>query len=195
MVDMLTESPLALPSELGPLRVADYMAVPDDTRCELIFGRLFMSPSPLVSHQIVVSELFRTLYEFAGSTGGRTLFAPMDVTLASHSVVQPDVIYISPERRAIIRDRIEGVPDLLVEVLSPSTIRRDRDLKLRLYAETGVPEYWIIDPGGHQIEFLVLDQSRYLIEFPHDGIYKSPRLVGLELRLPEFWARVDAQLT
>ena len=77
------------------------------------------------------------------AVGGEALAAPMDVHLADHTVAQPDVLYVSPERQEILQTWIEGAPDLVVEVLSPSTARMDRLLKLNRYAEAGVREYWL----------------------------------------------------
>ena len=71
----------------------------------------------------------------------------MDVRLADHSVVQPDLIYVSRERSSVLHERIRGAPDLVVEILSPSTARRDLGEKLRLYAESDIREYWIVDPA------------------------------------------------
>jgi Uma2 family endonuclease len=116
------------------------------------------------------------LHEVAERTGGAVAIAPLDVTLADHSVVQPDVIYVSASRLEIVGDRIEGAPDLLVEVLSPGTSRRDRNEKLKLYAESGVREYWIVDAVERQIEFLVNDSGTFHVALPVDDRYRSAAL-------------------
>lgn len=194
MIEMLAESPLSPPSTLGPYRAADYMALPDEPRCELIYGRLYMAPSPVAVHQVVVVYLTAHLDRLAHHTGGLALVAPMDVTLAEHSVVQPDIIYIGSDRRGILAERIEGAPDLLVEVLSPPTVRRDRGEKLRLYAESGVGEYWIVDPAARQVEFLVNEDGRFVVAMPEDGVYASSSIQGISLDLADLWAEVDARL-
>lgn len=110
--------------------------------------------------------------------------------MADHSVVQRDVIYVSAERLPIVGERIEGVPDLLVEVLSPGTARRDRGEKLKLYAESGVPEYWILDAAERQIEFLVNRNGSFVVALPVDGVYRSQALPEVLLDLADFWGEV-----
>src|SRR5215470_10445638 len=139
-IEILRESPLTPSSELGPYRKRDYLALPDQPRCELIYGRFYEMTSPKSRHQMLGGLLWKRLHEIALRSGGVAFMAPLDVTLADHSVVQPDVIYVSPARRSVLQDRIEGAPDLLVEVLSPSTARRDHGEKLKLYAESGIRE-------------------------------------------------------
>ncbi|HVT14914.1 MAG TPA: Uma2 family endonuclease [Thermoanaerobaculia bacterium] len=126
----------------------------------------------------------------ARRSGGFAGLAPLDVVMADHSVVQRDVIYVSAERLPIVGERIEGVPDLLVEVLSPGTARRDRGEKLKLYAESGVPEYWILDAAERQIEFLVNRNGSFVVALPVDGVYRSQALPEVLLDLADFWGEV-----
>src|SRR5712692_3334582 len=167
-IEILRESPLSPSSELGPFRKRDYLALPDEPRCELIFGRLYEMTSPTLVHQLAVGLLWKLLHEIAVRTGGVAAQAPLDVTLADHSVVQPDVIYVSAARLGVIEERIEGAPDLLVEILSPSTARRDRNEKLKLYAESGVREYWLADFKLRHITFLVNREGHFQVELPVD---------------------------
>lgn len=189
-----TEPPLVLPATLGPYRRSDYEALPDEPRCELIYGRIYVTPSPLVLHQVLVLLLAEHLGKLAARRGGLVLVAPLDVHFADHSVVQPDVIYLSPERRHLAQSWVEGAPDLLVEVLSPGTARRDRGEKLRLYAESGVAEYWIVDPVERQIELLVNSDGDMTVVLPVGGVYESPAVAGVELAIEAFWAEVDRRL-
>jgi Uma2 family endonuclease len=191
---LLDESPIAPPSELGPHRRKDYEALPDEPRCELIFGRFYVSPSPTSLHQMLVLLLARLLDDIAVASGGLALTAPMDVALDEHSVVQPDLIYLLAEHRDRAVERVEGAPDLVVEVLSPGTARRDRGEKLRLYAESGVREYWIVDPAERQIEFLVNEGGRFVVALPADREYRSPALAELRLDLVALWRAVDERL-
>lgn len=92
---------------------------------------------------------------------GKVFFSPIDVFLPSGSIVQPDIIFISSERLSIIQNRIEGIPDLCVEVVSPTGAERDRIVKRQLYAENGVREYWIIDDESKSVEVLTLDGTDY----------------------------------
>ncbi|HEY0782864.1 MAG TPA: Uma2 family endonuclease [Thermoanaerobaculia bacterium] len=194
IAETLTESPLSPASELGPFRDADYRNLPDEPRCELLYGRFYLSPSPSSLHQTTIANLWQLLRGIARKTGGFTALAPLDVALADHSVVQPDVIYVAAERRSIVGDRIDGAPDLLVEVLSPGTARRDRGEKLKLYAECGVKEYWVVDVAERQIEFLINRGGAFVVTMASDGLYRSPALPEITLDLAQLWSEVDADL-
>ena len=193
-IEILRESPLSPSSELGPFRKPDYLALPDQPRCELIRGRIYVMTSPTYRHQVAIGLLWRRLEDIADRSGGAAAGAPLDVTLADHSVVQPDVIYVSPSRLSVIEERIEGAPDLLVEVLSPSTARLDRGEKLKLYAESGVREYWLVDHAACSIEFLVNREGRFQVALPVDDFYRSAELPELELDLAELWRQLDRPL-
>ncbi|MCY4557167.1 MAG: Uma2 family endonuclease, partial [Chloroflexi bacterium] len=190
-VTLLEQPPPTVPSELGPYRRADYAALPDEPRCELIHGRFYLSPSPVRLHQFLVTELWQVLQAVAGERGGQALVAPMDVHLADHTVAHPDVLYVSPQRREILQDWIEGAPDLVVEVLSPSTARMDRLLKLSRYAEAGVREYWLVDPAARTIEFYVNGGEHFVVHAPTGAIWKSPAVPGVELDIEGLWVAVE----
>lgn len=184
--------PLAPRSALGPYRVRDYEKLPDEPRCELLFGTYVASPAPFARHQLVVFLLAQRLDAVARPHESVVLLAPVDVVLADHSVVQPDILYVTRERRSSMQARIEGAPDLVVEVLSPGSAWRDRGEKLKLYAEARVREYWIADPVEKQIEFLVNDDGRFIVVLPSDDAYRSSVIEGLTLDLQAFWTEVDA---
>jgi Uma2 family endonuclease len=193
-VALLEDTPLVAPSELGPYRREDYEALPDEPRCELIRGRFYLSPAPMPLHQIVVMSLVRHFMDIAEAAGGLAVVAPVDVPLAIHSIVQPDLIYLTAARRRIVGARLEGVPDLVIEVLSPGTARRDRGEKLALYAESAIREYWIIDPEARQIEFLVNEDGRFVVSVPSGSEYRSASIPEVRLDLAVFWHRVAAML-
>jgi Uma2 family endonuclease len=151
-----------------------------------------VTPAPKVRHQQVLLRLAQVLGDLADRAGDVALFAPVDVVLADHSVVQPDLVYVRAARAAIVRDRIEGAPDLVVEVLSPGTARRDLGEKLRLYAEVGVAEYWLVDPDARTFEFLVLRDGSYTVRLPEEGTYRSPTVERLGFDLEPFWSRVGS---
>ena len=190
-VTLFDQPPPTVPNEPGPYRRADHAALPDDPRCELIHGRFYVSPSPSPLHQFVVGRIWRLLDDLAEATGGLALPAPSDVHLSDHTVAQPDVLYVSPEQRRIVQAWIEGAPDLVVEVLSPSTARADRLLKLNLYAEAGVREYWLVDPVARTIEFLVHDGEHFVVHMQDGGTWTSPAVRGVELDIDRFWAGVE----
>ena len=190
-VTLFDQPPPTVPSEPGPYRRADYAALPDDPRCELIHGRFYVSPSPRRIHQFLVTQFWQCLHTVAVERGGQALVAPMDVHLADHTVAQPDVLYVSPARRGILQEWIEGAPDLVVEVLSPSTARMDRLLKLHRYAEAGVLEYWLVDPAARTPSFLVNEGGRFVPGAPDGGTWRSPVVAGVELDIEALWAAVE----
>jgi Uma2 family endonuclease len=130
------------------------------------------------------------LLDFADRYGGHAIVSPVDVVLAEHSIVQPDVIYVTEARTSILGARVEGAPDLAVEILSPGTARRDLGEKLRLYAESGVAEYWIVDPGLRTFEFLENTGEGFRLRLPEDTTYRSAAIAGLELDLETFWRAI-----
>ena len=168
-----------------------YCQLPEGDRRELIEGDFYVVPAPNVRHQTIAANLGMVLRQFARRNRlGTVLWAPTDVLLSQESVVQPDILFVSNERRGIIAEaNISGAPDLVVEVLSPGTADRDRDLKLRLYAGHGVREYWIVDPDGESVEVMALGPEgptgvwRYA-----SGSVRSDLLPGLDVPLGEIFA-------
>jgi Uma2 family endonuclease len=192
-IEILTESLLSPSSALGPYRHADYLTLPDELRCELIFGRVYLTPSPYVPHQFVVLLVACRLEAIARQSGGLVLCAPIDVQLAEHSTVQPDIIYLSLEHKGRARTTVEGPPDLIVEVISRSTARRDRGEKLRLYAEAGVHEYWIVDPAAREISFFVNRGGRFEVALALDALYRSEALPEITLDLGDLWHELESR--
>ena len=141
----------------------DYCNAPEDKRYELHDGDLILVPSPKEPHQKTSLDLAAELRLFTRRTGiGYIYIAPFDVFFSNTDVVQPDVIFVSSERLEIITpDNIRGAPDLVIEVLSPSTAHRDRTFKRALYARNGVREFWLVDTDAHTIEVLLLGASGY----------------------------------
>lgn len=181
-------------STLGPYRAPDYWKLPEGAPVELIRGELVMSPAPRTSHQIVIGELYAVFREVAARGGGMTILSPADVILSDDTILQPDLLYVSKDRRGIIGDRINGPPDLVVEVLSPKAERRDRIQKLNVYAQYSVAEFWIVDPKAQIIEFLLLDNGEYVVKQSVDGRYQSPRLPEVQIDLATFWREVAERL-
>ncbi len=134
----------------APATWEDVERMPDDgNRYEFIGGRLYMTPAPVTRHQRVSKRLQLALVRLLEETGhGEVFYAPCLVEFPSTSDrVQPDLLFVSNERQGIITEKLMlGAPDLVVEILSPSTAHRDRGIKLDLYARCGVREYWIADP-------------------------------------------------
>ncbi len=133
---------------LGEYLREDYWALDEGAPVELLRGRLVMSPAPTTLHQIVVNQLLRVLHHAEDFANGLALSSPVDVVFSDNTIVQPDLLYVIADRKAIVKERVEGSPDLVIEVLSPGAERRDRVEKLDIYATHGVTEYWIVDPLG-----------------------------------------------
>lgn len=153
-----------------------------------------MSPCPTPLHQVVALELAIRLQHIADSTGDIVLTAPMDVVLSEHTILQPDVVLLRTANRHRLRDRVHGPVDLAVEVLSPSTSRRDRIEKLALFAEFGVSEFWIVDPAARVVDFLALRNAVYQVVMPQGNRYQSPLFPEIHLDLSDFWAVIDRRL-
>ena len=130
----------------------EFLQLPESlTLTELIDGQIIMAPAPETGHQITAARGYDIIKALA--SGGIVLFSPIDVYLDENDVVQPDVLWISPESNCKIeRKYVSGAPDLVIEVLSPSTALRDKQTKFRLYEKYGVREYWIIEPTAQYIE-------------------------------------------
>lgn len=134
----------------------DVQQMPDDgNRYEAIEGDLYMTPAPTPRHQILLLRFYDALAAVLREQhGGILLVAPVGVEFPSTGEgVQPDLMFVSDERRRIIRDTsVRGAPDLVVEILSPSTASHDRGPKRRLYERQGVREYWIVDPDENAVD-------------------------------------------
>ena len=180
-------------TDAGPYRAADYWQLPEGEPVELIRGRFVVSPSPNVLHQTIVGVLFELLFAASKKSGGKTIVSPMDVILSDDTILQPDLLYIAKSRRHIIKQRVEGPPDLVIEIVS-GTSRRDRIEKLDLYAKYGVAEYWIVDPQAQHIEFLLNENDRFVVASPANDRYQSPRVPEVVLQLSDFWREVDSQM-
>lgn len=142
----------------------DYVQLPDDgNRYEILEGELVVTPAPMSGHQFTVLAIGRLLGAWTDERGGEAFVSPIDVVLADDTICQPDAIWISPDRSAeIVGDRIHGIPDLVVEVLSKSTARRDRTRKADIYASYGAREYWLANPADETIEIRVRRGRRFV---------------------------------
>ena len=140
------------------LTYQDCLDMDGDERFELIDGELIMVGSPNEAHQMALGALGTRMYVFSDDRElGKVFFAPFDVLLSDTDVVQPDILFVSNERAHIrTPDNIRGAPDLVVEILSPSSTGRDWGAKMALYAEHGVKEYWIVDPMRRVVWLMLL---------------------------------------
>lgn len=141
----------------------EYLNLPVDLNIyEIIQGELYMTPAPSTKHQRISKNLFRALDQYIiRQHSGEIFYSPIDVVLDSLNVVQPDIIFISKENLHIIAEKnIQGSPDLVIEILSPGTIQKDRIFKMRIYAKFGVMHLWILDPDNQTIEAFELNEKK-----------------------------------
>lgn len=147
------------------LTYQDYLDSPETmARYEIIDGELFMAAGPTRFHQTISGNLYMSLRWFVSESRlGRVWYAPLDVIVRREPlrVRQPDLLFVSNENSGILSDRIEGGPDLVVEILSPSNSRADIDSKLEDYAQIGIRECWIVSPQGRTVEVLGLEGGQY----------------------------------
>ena len=169
----------------------DYFSLPETNRImELSEGRIVMPPHPTYSHQLALLNLYKRIDEFVARHGlGRVLVAPLPVRLWPGKIREPDIFFIAEEHLDRIEEKACGVPDLVIEVLSPGTEQVDRGEKYLEYARAGVGEYWIVDPEGQSIEVYVLRGGAYELQ----GKYKpgdrarSGLLSGFEVNVEEIF--------
>jgi len=158
----------------------DYIEWSDDERWELIDGIPYlMTPAPSPKHQEILGELFRLISNFLVGKTCKPYLAPFDVRLfpnehrTDRDLVQPDLTVICDPNK-ITSYGCEGAPDFIIEILSPSTAKKDKGVKKRLYERAGVKEYWIVDPLHHTIEVYLLNQ---------EGKYNEAEIYGIEDRI------------
>ncbi len=160
-------------------------------RHELIGGEHFVTPTPVTRHQLLVGRLsFEIeLYLRAHPGIGQLFGVPLDVVLSAHDVVEPDLILIASDQMEILTPKnVQGAPALVIEVLSPSTRRRDLGIKRELFNRGGVREYWIVDGRLNRIQVHRRNADGVLtmvgqLEAGVDDVLTTPLLPGLELRL------------
>jgi Uma2 family endonuclease len=167
----------------------DFMLFPDDgRRHELIDGEHYVTPSPNTKHQQVVGNLYLLIRSWLeGHPIGKVFLAPYDVVLSQFDVVEPDLLYVSNERAAqvITALHVKGVPELVIEVGSKGTRKRDETVKRRLYERAGVAEYWMVDPDIDVIRVYRRGGDRFTrpLELSLEGgdLLRTPLLPGLDL--------------
>ena len=171
--------------------IEDFRCLPEGTLCQLIEGELVMTPAPSTKHQMVVANLYFLIRNFVNKHNlGIVLFSPIDVYLDKENAYQPDIVFINQNRLDIIKeDGIYGAPDLVIEVLSPSTAYYDLKIKFRVYENYGVKEYWIVDPELKEIEMYSLKRAKFALSqvVKEEEEIVSEVLSGLKIRLKEIF--------
>lgn len=172
----------------------DFLLFPNDgKRHELIEGDHFMTPSPTTKHQRVSGNLFNALANFLKSRrDGEVFAAPYDVILSDEDIVEPDLLFISATRAAIITEKnVQGPPDLVVEILSDGTRKLDEVVKRKLYERYGVREYWVVDPDLETVKIHRQTDQGYVraaeLAREANDVLTSPLLQGFQAPLAELF--------
>lgn len=160
---------MALPAEKLPYTFADCLDWDENERIELIYGEAFMMAPPLTVHQDISGELFAQIHAYLKGKNCKVYQAPFGVRLFEKegdrptdvdTMVEPDISVIC-DRTKIDKRGCKGAPDLIIEILSPSTSRHDRFVKFNLYQRAGVREYWIVDPSEQSVQVFLLEDGHY----------------------------------
>jgi Uma2 family endonuclease len=173
----------------------DFAGLPDNGKhYELIEGELVLNPSPVTRHQQIVRKIVVRLdLYFTDHGGGEVFVAPLDVVLADDVVLEPDLIVVRDERRSIVTDKnIQGAPNIVVEILSEGTRRRDEILKRKLYERFGIDEYWVVDPVIDVVKLYRRSGESFVrvaeISAEDGGTITSPLLPGFALDVNDVFA-------
>lgn len=172
------------------LTYADYERIPaDGLRHEILCGNELVTPAPTPDHQSLVVKLTTRIASHAATRGlGQVFVAPIDVLLSEHDLVQPDVLFVARARLQIVGPKnIQGAPDLVIEVLSPSTESIDRVQKRDLYQRSGVREYWLVDAEHRSVEIHEFDPSPRTRLFQEGQSFESALLPQLLIVLADLF--------
>jgi Uma2 family endonuclease len=161
----------------------EFAELPDDgKRYELIEGELILNASPVTRHQQIVRRILASLDRYFMDHGGGEVFvSPLDVVLADDVVLEPDLMVIRSERMSIVaKKNIQGAPNIVIEVLSESTRRKDQIIKRKLYERFGIDEYWLVDPD-HDNFTIYRRSGTAFARVEAAGTITSPLLPGFTL--------------
>ena len=187
----------SLPRSGRRLTYDDFVRIPDDgKRHEIINGVHYVTPSPVLRHQELLGRLYLAIGKYleAQPAIGQVFLSPLDTVFSPWDVVEPDLIFVAADQLHILTaPNIQGAPALVVEILSPSTRRRDRGIKRRLFDRGGVREYWLVDPQGRDVTIYRREADG---SFPNianvtaadDVSIETPLLPGFSLALAKLFA-------
>jgi Uma2 family endonuclease len=181
-----------MPTSIKPFTYDDYLALPDDgRRYEVIEGDLSMTPAPSPRHQEIQAWLSaRMVLHVRQYSLGKVYVSPIDVALSLIDIVQPDILFVAKDRMHIVaRRNIVGIPDLIVEILSPTSRERDQVDKLALYQRYALPEYWIVDPEAETVETFLYQgtQLERIDTFKMGNELPAHQIAGFRLDVAEIF--------
>jgi Uma2 family endonuclease len=168
------------------LTYEDYVLLPDDgLRHEIIDGEHYVNPAPYLIHQTILMNIAVPMRLHVRQHGlGYVYIAPADVVLSPNDVVQPDIVFVRAERRSILtKANVQGAPDLVIEILSPSNRQYDEVVKRKRYDAMGVAEYWIVDPESETVK--IYRRAGNLVPVESADPLTTPLLPGFALTLAE----------
>jgi Uma2 family endonuclease len=173
----------------------DFVHFPDDgQRHELIDGAHYVTPSPNITHQKLVGRLYLAIASWLKTYPvGEVFLSPLDVVLSQFDVVEPDLLYVSHGRAPSILTElnVRGTPELVIEIGSPGTRKRDETIKRELYERAGVSEYWFVDPDSDAVRVYRLEAGRFAdpkeLRAARGDVLTTPLIAGLQLNLPEIF--------
>jgi Uma2 family endonuclease len=184
---------MATAADRAMLTYEHYLELPNDgNRYEIIHGELYVSPAPSTKHQRVSFRLSLVVgnHVEAGDLG-EVYTAPFDLLLANGAVVQPDLLFVAKDRLGIITDaNVQGPPDLVIEIISPSSTKTDQDTKRQLYEEYRVKNYWIFEPLERWVRAYALSADglyELVAEAQGDETFTAPPFPDLTIRLADVW--------
>lgn len=180
---------MSIITEINKMTYNDYLNINDNNRYEILYGELIMVPAPSTIHQSVSRNLGFLIWDFVKKNGIGTVFnAPIDVVFNDDIVLQPDIVFVKTENKRIIcKDAIHGVPDIIIEIISPSSPYHDLVEKKEIYHKYEVHEYWLVFPEEKAIEVLTLENGEY-VEFSKSqksGFVQSKIIKGLKTDIKE----------
>ncbi len=168
-----------------------FLNLPEGTPCQLIIGEIIMTPRLVPLHQYVAGHLYMQLLQYVEKNDlGQAFVAPLDVSFNEENIFQPDILFIRKGNLSIIGEKmIEGVPDLVVEVLSPSSAYHDLRTKFRVYEQSGVQEYWIVDLERKSVEVFSNSGKTFQLhqEVEGKGVVESVVLSGFSVALNDLF--------
>ena len=170
----------------------DYRHLPEGAPIQLINGKRIIMSSPIELHQAVSGDLFVLIYSFVKKNKlGKTYAAPFDVYLDHANAIQPDILFISNERKNIIKDFVEGAPDFVVEITSPSTKKYDLKDKLQAYGRNDVLEYWVIHPKKQELLTYLNKKGVMTLQktYSKKGKVKSKAIKGFSFQLADIFEK------
>jgi Uma2 family endonuclease len=182
--------------ENGRYTYADYLEWEGPQRYQLFNGEAFQMASPSVIHQGILMELSIQFGSWLRGKPCQVFASPLDVRLfpkednSDDTVLQPDLLVVC-DKNKIVKGSVNGAPDLIIEIMSPSNTRRELFLKFQYYLEAGVREYWVIEPEEKKVQVHIYERGRYISAIYKDSARISVSVLpGLEIALDDIWARI-----